>query len=97
MQSSSSPRATSAVGIACGVGAAVFWAAGFVAARHGITAGLRPPDIILHRFVWAGLIVLPIFLARGELGDLGGVGDSLAERELKERLDVAVISADCVP
>jgi drug/metabolite transporter (DMT)-like permease len=61
------------LGVLCGVGAALFWAAGFVAARHGITAGLRPPDIILHRFIWAGLIFLPL-LAREGLGDLGGVG-----------------------
>jgi drug/metabolite transporter (DMT)-like permease len=61
------------LGVLCGVGAALFWAAGFVAARHGIAAGLRPPDIILHRFIWAGLIFLPL-LAREGLADLGGVG-----------------------
>jgi drug/metabolite transporter (DMT)-like permease len=61
------------LGVLCGVGAALFWAAGFVAARHGIAAGLRPPDIILHRFVWAGLVFLPL-LAREGLADLGGVG-----------------------
>jgi hypothetical protein len=26
-------------GLACGAGAALFWAIGFVAARHGIAAG----------------------------------------------------------
>jgi drug/metabolite transporter (DMT)-like permease len=62
-----------ATGIACGVGAAVFWAAAFVATRHGIAAGFSPADIILHRFVWAGLVFLP-FLAREGLGNLGGVG-----------------------
>jgi drug/metabolite transporter (DMT)-like permease len=61
------------LGVLCGVGAALFWAAGFVAARHGIAASLRPPDIILHRFVWAGLVFLPL-LAREGLADLGGVG-----------------------
>ena len=61
------------VGIACGIGAAVFWAAGFVAARHGISAGFLPADIVLHRFVWAGFLFLPI-LARAGLQDLGGVG-----------------------
>src|SRR5438034_625994 len=34
----SPPRAI-AIGIACGVCTAVFWAAGFVAARHGIVIG----------------------------------------------------------
>jgi drug/metabolite transporter (DMT)-like permease len=66
-----------AAGIACGIGAALFWAAGFVAARHGIAAGFSPADIILHRFVWAGLVFLPL-LARAGLGDLGGLGWSKA-------------------
>lgn len=61
------------LGVACGTGAALFWAGGFVAARHGIAAGLSPADIVLHRFLWAGLVFLP-FLARHGLGDLGGVG-----------------------
>jgi drug/metabolite transporter (DMT)-like permease len=62
-----------AAGIACGAGAALFWAAGFVAARHGIAVGFSPADIVFHRFIWAGLVFLP-FLAREGLGDLGGVG-----------------------
>jgi drug/metabolite transporter (DMT)-like permease len=62
-----------AAGIACGVGAAVFWAAGLVAARHGIAAGLTPADINFHRFVWAGVVLLPLMMREG-LRDLGGVG-----------------------
>ena len=61
------------LGAACGVGAAVFWAAGFAAARHGITAGLSPFDIAFHRFVWAGVVFLPSVLGGG-LRLLGGVG-----------------------
>jgi drug/metabolite transporter (DMT)-like permease len=60
-------------GIACGAGAALFWAAGFVAARHGIAIGFSPADIVFHRFVWAGLVFLP-FVAHAGLRDLGGVG-----------------------
>lgn len=71
--SGSPMRSAIALGILCGTGAALFWAAGFVAARHGIAIGLSPADIILHRFVWAGLVFLP-FLARDGLWDLGGVG-----------------------
>ena len=67
------PRPSAAAGIACGSGAALFWAAGFVAARHGISAGFSPADIVFHRFVWAGLAFLPL-LARVGLADLGGVG-----------------------
>ncbi len=61
------------LGVACGIGAATFWAGGFVAARHGIAAGLSPFDIAFHRFVWAGLFFLPGVL-RGGVGALGGVG-----------------------
>lgn len=54
-----------AVGIGCGVGAALFWAAGFVAARHGISAGLSPADMALHRYVWSGLALLPFVPTNG--------------------------------
>jgi drug/metabolite transporter (DMT)-like permease len=60
-------------GVACGVGAAVFWAGGFAAARHGIAIGFSPFDIALHRYVWAGIAFLPGVLRAG-LRDLGGVG-----------------------
>jgi drug/metabolite transporter (DMT)-like permease len=61
------------VGVLCGAGAALFWAAGFVAIPRGLAAGLSPADIAFHRFVWAGLVLLPLMLRDG-LGDLGGVG-----------------------
>src|SRR5262249_42794221 len=61
------------VGILCGAGAALFWAAGFVAARHGIAIGYSPADLALHRFAWAGFFLLPALLRIG-IGDLGGVG-----------------------
>jgi drug/metabolite transporter (DMT)-like permease len=61
-----------ALGIACGTGAAFCWAAGFVAARQGIEVGLTPADLALHRFAWAGLFLLPLVLRRGE--GFGGVG-----------------------
>ena len=50
-------------GIACGVGAALMWAVGFVAARHGIAIGLSPFDITFHRYVWAGFAFLPSVLS----------------------------------
>jgi drug/metabolite transporter (DMT)-like permease len=61
-----------AAGIAAGGAAALFWAAGFVAARHGIAAGFSPADIAFHRFVWAGLGFLPL-VARSGIADLDGV------------------------
>src|SRR5262245_8277249 len=60
-------------GMACGVVAAVCWAAGFVAARHGVQIGLAPVDIAFHRFVWTGFFLLPAAWRAG-LRDLGGVG-----------------------
>jgi drug/metabolite transporter (DMT)-like permease len=75
-QPTSRPPATARldlVGILCGTGAALCWAIGFVAARHGIAVGFSPVDIVFHRFVWAGLVFLPV-VARAGLSDLGGVG-----------------------
>ena len=46
---STSRFSTTAIGIACGAGAAVFWAAGFVGARHGIDIGFSPADLTFHR------------------------------------------------
>jgi drug/metabolite transporter (DMT)-like permease len=59
------------IGALCGALAAACWAAGFVASRHGVLVGLAPPDIAFHRFVWAGLFLLP---AVGSVRDLGGIG-----------------------
>ena len=77
MPSTNKPATTAlsatAAGIACGAGAALFWAAGFVAARHGLTVGLSPADLAFHRYIWTGLAFLPL-VARAGLIDLGGVG-----------------------
>jgi drug/metabolite transporter (DMT)-like permease len=62
-----------ALGVACGTGAALCWALGFVAARHGIDAGLSPLVLALHRYVWPGLVLLP-FVAGSGWRNLGGVG-----------------------
>jgi drug/metabolite transporter (DMT)-like permease len=61
------------VGVACGVGAAMCWALGFAAARHGVAIGLSPFDLAFHRYVWAGLMFLPGVLHRGA-HDLNGIG-----------------------
>jgi drug/metabolite transporter (DMT)-like permease len=61
------------LGVACGTGAAFCWAAGFVAARHGIAVGFSPADLALHRFAWAGLFLLPLVL-RGRGEAFSGVG-----------------------
>ena len=60
-------------GIACGGGAAIVWAGGLAAARHGAAIGLSPFDIAFHRYVWAGFAFLPSVLSQGAR-DLNGVG-----------------------
>jgi drug/metabolite transporter (DMT)-like permease len=61
------------LGVACGVGAALFWATGFVLIRHGIDIGFTPVDLTFHRCFWGGLLLFPIAWRDG-LGDLNGVG-----------------------
>ena len=61
------------LGVACGIGAALFWALGFVATRHGLKVGFTPPDLLMHRFVWSGFAFLPLVLRAG-IGNLCGIG-----------------------
>jgi drug/metabolite transporter (DMT)-like permease len=61
------------LGVACGVGAALCWASGFVVIRHGINIGFTPADLTFHRCFWSGLVLLPLALRDG-LADLNGVG-----------------------
>ncbi len=61
------------IGALCGTGASFGWAAGFVAAKHGINAGFAPADLALHRFLWSGLLLMPLVLRDG-IVDLGGIG-----------------------
>ena len=61
------------IGVLCGTGAAIGWAAGFVAAKHGIDVGFTPADLAFHRFFWSGLLLMPVALRHG-ISDLGGIG-----------------------
>lgn len=61
------------IAICCGIGAAACWAVGLTAARHGIAIGLTPMDLAFHRFMWSGLVMLPLVWRWG-LRDLGGIG-----------------------
>lgn len=71
--SSSTVKHATVWGVVCGSGAALCWALGFVAARQGVTAGLSPLVLALHRYVWPGLALIPAVVANG-FGDLGGMG-----------------------
>lgn len=73
IQAPTPPNRTALLGVACGVGAALFWATGFVLIRHGISIGFSPADLTFHRCFWSGLILLPMVWRDG-LADLGGVG-----------------------
>jgi len=66
-------RRTMLLGVLCGAGSALFWAFGFVAARHGVLVGLSPLVLSLHRFIWPGLALLPL-VATQRFSDLGGLG-----------------------
>jgi drug/metabolite transporter (DMT)-like permease len=61
------------IGALCGIAAALGWAAGFVAAKHGVAIGFSPADLALHRFLWSGLLLMPLVLRDG-IADLGGIG-----------------------
>ena len=61
------------LGVACGLGAALCWALGFVATRHGFKVGFTPADLLMHRFLWSGLVFLPLVLRDG-VSDLCGIG-----------------------
>lgn len=61
------------IGILCGTGAALGWAAGFVAAKHGVGVGFSPADLAFHRFFWSGLLLMPLAFRDG-IVDLGGIG-----------------------
>ncbi|MCA1474936.1 MULTISPECIES: DMT family transporter [Bradyrhizobium] len=61
------------LGVVCGLAAALFWALGFAATRHGLKAGFTPVDLLVHRYVWSGIAFLPLVLRAG-LSDLCGIG-----------------------
>ncbi|WP_342722591.1 DMT family transporter [Bradyrhizobium sp. B097] len=61
------------LGVACGLGAALCWALGFVATRHGLKVGFTPVDLLMHRFLWSGIVFIPLVVRAG-LKDLCGIG-----------------------
>jgi len=60
-------------GVLCGTGAALAWAAGFVAAKHGVSVGFTPADLAFDRFFWSGLLLMPVAFRQG-IADLAGIG-----------------------
>lgn len=61
------------IGASCGILAALGWAAGFVTAKHGVAIGFSPADLAFHRYVWTGLLLMPLAFRSG-VTRLGGIG-----------------------
>lgn len=61
------------IGASCGILAALGWAAGFVTAKHGVSIGFSPADLAFHRYVWTGLLLMPLAFWSG-VARLGGIG-----------------------
>lgn len=61
------------IGASCGILAALGWAAGFVTAKHGVATGFSPADLAFHRYVWTGLLLMPLAFHSGVV-KLGGIG-----------------------
>jgi drug/metabolite transporter (DMT)-like permease len=61
------------LGVICGLAAALFWALGFAATRHGLKLGFTPVDLLVHRYVWSGIAFLPLVFRAG-ISDLCGIG-----------------------
>lgn len=67
------PRSGLLVGALCGGAAALGWATGFVAAKHGVASGFTPADLAFHRYVWTGFLLMPMAFGAG-IVKLGGIG-----------------------
>ncbi len=65
-------RPNALLGVLGGALAAAGWAAGLVAARHGVKAGLSPSDLVFYRFSIFGLLLIP-FIFRGGFALPGGL------------------------
>lgn len=61
------------IGVLCGAGAALSWAAGLVAALHGVRIGLAPVDLALHRYIWLAPVFAVLVFRRG-VANPGGIG-----------------------
>jgi hypothetical protein len=56
---------STAFGVICGIATSRFWAAGFAGIRHGLDAGFSPADLVIHRYLWSGLALLPFVMRAG--------------------------------
>jgi drug/metabolite transporter (DMT)-like permease len=61
-------------GAALMLGSVLIFGSNFAISRHATLNGLSAPDLVALRFGLAGLLLLPVFLARGGFRDCAGVG-----------------------
>ena len=62
---SESPRRTFWIGVACAIGVLVIWTSFILIARMSAKGHLSPFDIVFVRFVFSGMVVLPLVAKRG--------------------------------
>jgi drug/metabolite transporter (DMT)-like permease len=60
--------------IAAMLGCVLIYGSNFAISRHAVLNGLTTDDLVMLRFLTAGLILLPIFLNRGGFTSCAGVG-----------------------
>jgi drug/metabolite transporter (DMT)-like permease len=56
------------------LGCVLIYGSNFAISRHAVLNGLSTDDLVMLRFLTAGLILLPIFLRRGGFTDCAGIG-----------------------
>jgi drug/metabolite transporter (DMT)-like permease len=67
-------RARIRLAIAAMLGCVLIYGSNFAISRHAVLNGLTTGDLVMLRFLTAGLILLPLFLRRGGFADCAGVG-----------------------
>jgi drug/metabolite transporter (DMT)-like permease len=60
--------------VAAMLGCVLIYGSNFAISRHAVLNGLTTDDLVMLRFLTAGLILLPLFLRRGGFSDCAGVG-----------------------
>lgn len=74
-QTASPPdRRNTALGFACGAGAAIIWGVQAVVSRQSVADGLGPVDVTILRFLTAAAALLPFALARLKPFPVGRLG-----------------------
>jgi drug/metabolite transporter (DMT)-like permease len=60
--------------VAAMLGCVLIYGSNFAISRHAVLNGLTTDDLIMLRFLTAGVILFPLFHAKGGIGNCGGLG-----------------------